>query len=145
MNLARISSKGIRTLALIYSFIIKRYLGSNFENYPQIDLANDCFWLNCYNVIWQDKFWTKITLLIFISSHALLDCWRISSKHLLVFKTSWRRLQVMSWRRLQHIFSVTISHLSRRLEDVLKTFPRPLARRLEDVLEDEKLLCWRRV
>ena len=60
-------------------------------------------------------------------------------------------LQDMSWRRLQHVFSVTILHLPRRLkdvlqrrfEDVLKMSWRPLARRLQDVLEDEKLLCWR--
>ena len=69
----------------------------------------------------------------------------IPSKHLLVFKTSWRHLQDMSWRRLQHVFSVTILRLPRRLEDVLKTFSRPLARRLQDVLEDEKLLRWRRL
>ena len=35
-----------------------------------------------------------------------------------------------SWRRLQHVFSVTILRLPRRLEDVL---------------EDEKLLRWRRL
>ena len=40
---------------------------------------------------------------------------------MLVFKTSWRRLQVMSWKRPQHVFSVTIFALPRRLEDVLKT------------------------
>ena len=39
-----------------------------------------------------------------------------------------RRLQNMSWRRLQHVFSVTILRLPRRLEDVLKTC-------LEDVLK----------
>ena len=50
-----------------------------------------------------------------------------------------------SWRRLQHVFSVTILRLPRRLEDVLKTFSRPLTRRLEDVLEDEKLLRWKRL
>ena len=44
------------------------------------------------------------------------------SKHLLVLKTSWRRLEDMSWRRLQHLFSVTILRLPRRLEDVLKKF-----------------------
>ena len=41
---------------------------------------------------------------------------------------SWRRLQDMSLRRLQHGFSVTILHLPRRLEDVLQ-------RRLEEVLK----------
>ena len=74
-------------------------------------------------------------------------------KHFLVFKTSWRLLQDMSWRGFQHIFSVTILRLPRRLEDVLrrrledvlKTFSRPLARGLQDVLEDEKFLRWRRL
>ena len=65
-----------------------------------------------------------------------LDC--LLSKHLLVLKTSWILLQDMSWRRFQHIFSVTIFHLPRRLEDVLQ-------RRLENALEDEKLLCLRRL
>ena len=45
----------------------------------------------------------------------------ITIKHLLVFKTF--------WRRLQHFFSVTIFRLPRRLQGVL---------------EDEKLLRWRR-
>ena len=49
-----------------------------------------------------------------------------------------RHLQDMSWRRLQHVFSVTIFRLPRRLEDVLQI-------RLEDVLEDKKLLRWRRL
>ena len=40
---------------------------------------------------------------------------------LLAFKTSWRRLEDMSWRSLQHVFSVTVLRLPRRLEDVLKT------------------------
>ena len=40
----------------------------------------------------------------------------LPSKHLLVFKTS--------WRRLQHVFSVTILCLPRRFEDVFKTSPR---------------------
>ena len=52
----------------------------------------------------------------------------LPSKHFLVFKKSWRRLQGMSWRRLQQVFSVTILRLPRRLEDVLKTC-------LEDVLK----------
>ena len=36
---------------------------------------------------------------------------------MLVFRTSWTRLQDMSWRRLQNVFSVT----NFRLQDVLKT------------------------
>ena len=41
---------------------------------------------------------------------------------------SWRRLQDISWKRLQHVFSVTILRLTRSLEDVL---------------EDKKMLPWR--
>ena len=52
------------------------------------------------------------------------------SKYLLVLKTSLRRLQDMSWGRLQHVFSVTILRLPRRLQNVL---------------EDEKLLRWGRL
>ena len=51
---------------------------------------------------------------------------KASSKYLLVFKTSSRCLQDMSWRRLQYVFSETIF-------------------RFQDVLEDEKLLRWRRL
>ena len=77
----------------------------------------------------------------------------LPSKHLLVFKASWRRLQDMSWRRFQYVFSVTILCLPRRLEDVLqrchedvlKTSWRHLARHLQDVLENEKLLRWWRL
>ena len=43
-----------------------------------------------------------------------------------------RRLQDMSWRRLQHVSSVTIFH-------------KTSWKRLEDFLEDEKLLRWRRL
>ena len=43
------------------------------------------------------------------------------------------RLQDMSSRRLQDVFSVTIFRLPRRLQDVF-------ARRLQGVLEDGKLL-----
>ena len=55
------------------------------------------------------------------------------SKHLLVFKTS--------WRRLQYVFSVTMFCLARHFEDVLSMS----WIRLEDVLEDEKLLLWWRL
>ena len=49
-------------------------------------------------------------------------------KHLLVFKTS--------WRCLQHVFSVTILRLPRRLEDVFKTsLKMSLNTCLEDVLK----------
>ena len=60
-------------------------------------------------------------------------------------------LEGMSWRRFQHVFSVTIFRLPRRLEnilkasckDVLKTSCNTSWRRLQDVLEDKILLCWR--
>ena len=66
---------------------------------------------------------------------------------MLVLKTSWRLHQNMSWKRIQHVFSVRIFGLPRRLEDVLQ-------RRFEDVLKtsrktsckkDEQLLHWRRL
>ena len=60
------------------------------------------------------------------------------SKHLLVLKTSWRRLQDMFWRRLQYVFSVTISRLPRRLEDVLQ-------RCFEDVLKTSCKTSWKRL
>ena len=82
-------------------------------------------------------------------------------KHLLVLKTCWRPLQDMSWRRLQHVFSLTILRLPIRLPDVLKTscktfwirlgrqkfvMPKTSSRRLEDMswrhLED---ISWRRL
>ena len=46
----------------------------------------------------------------------------IPSKHLLVLKTS--------WRSFQHVFSVIILRLPRRLEDALKTFYKTSWRRL---------------
>ena len=44
----------------------------------------------------------------------------------------------MSWRRLQHVFSITIFCLSRRLENVLQI-------RLEDVLKASRKTFWRRL
>ena len=65
----------------------------------------------------------------------------LPSKHLLVFKTSWKRLQDMSWRSLQNLFSVTIflsfQTSSRRLEDVLQ-------KHLEDVLKTSSKRLGRR-
>ena len=56
-----------------------------------------------------------------------------------------RRLQDMSWRRLQYVFSVTIFRLPRRLEDIsqdaLKTSWRRLGRREIVTLKT----CWRRL
>ena len=45
------------------------------------------------------------------SNKMRVESW-LPSKHLLVFKTSWRRLQL--------VFSVTIFHLPRPLQDVLE-------------------------
>ena len=63
----------------------------------------------------------------------------LSSKHFLVFKKSWRRLQGMSWRRLQQVFSVTILRLPRRLQDVKllrwRRFQDVFTTCLEDVLK----------
>ena len=71
------------------------------------------------------------------------ECITIPSKHLLVLKKSCRRLQDMSWRRLQHVFSVTTFRLPSLLEDVLKISRKTSWKLLEDVLEDEKWLRWR--
>ena len=47
---------------------------------------------------------------------------RYTHLDLFVSKTSWRRLQDMSSRRLEDVFSVTIFRLPRRLQDVFKTY-----------------------
>ena len=65
------------------------------------------------------------------------------NKHLLVLKTSWRRLQGMSWRRLRNVFSVLIFCLPRRLEDVVKTSWRRIRRRLGRHFEDVLKTSWR--
>ena len=69
----------------------------------------------------------------------------LPSKHLLVMKTSWRRLEDMPWRRLQNVFSVTIFRLLRRLDDVLEDVLKKPWICLENALEGENLLCWRRL
>ena len=56
------------------------------------------------------------------------------SKHLSVFKTTWSRLQDMSWRCLQHVFSVTILRLARRLE---------YGRRFPDLSQDVLKTSWK--
>ena len=61
---------------------------------------------------------TTVTVLLLIFSIKII----ISSKHLLVLKTS--------WRRLQHVFSVTILRLPRRLEAAFKTSHKTSWRRL---------------
>ena len=53
-----------------------------------------------------------------------------------------RRLQDMPWRRLEDVFSVTVFHLPRRLQDVLQDV---FKTSLQDVLEGVELLCWKRV
>ena len=92
---------------------------------------------------------TTMVVLCNVSFHYIFKAWirnsvitSYPSKHLLVLKTSSKCFQDLSWRRLQHVFSVTILRLRRRLKDVLQ-------RRLEDVLEDVlKTSCktsWRRL
>ena len=56
-----------------------------------------------------------------------------------------RRLQDMSSRGLEDVFSVTIFCLLRRLQDVLQEVFKTTSRRLQNVLEDVKLLRWRSV
>ena len=56
-----------------------------------------------------------------------------------------RRLQDISSRRLQDVFNLTIFHLPKRLEDVLKTSSKISSGHLQEVLKDKKLLRWRRV
>ena len=118
------------------------------------------------------KTFTKLWKFLFsqcnhVTSYSLVDIWIFkfefhypcdtlklqTQQTFSVWKTSWRSLQDMSWRRLQHVFSVTILRLPRILEDVLqrrfedglKMSWRPLARRHEDILEDENLSRWRRL
>ena len=74
-----------------------------------------------------------------LEKHVIMRNQSQPSKHLLVFKTS--------WRRLQHVFSVTILRLPRCLEDVLETSWRRLAktswRRLEDILKTSCKTSWK--
>ena len=58
-----------------------------------------------------------------------------TSKRLLVLKTSSTRLQDMSWRHLQYVFSIIILRLPRRLEEVLKTSCKTKNCYTEDVLK----------
>ena len=98
-------------------------------------------------IFWKENWtlWAKIIILkcegrlkyASITPDAKLP---IPSKHLLVLKTSSRRLQDISWRRLQHVFSVTILRLPRRLA---KTFWRRLEDVLKTCLEDLLKILWR--
>ena len=68
---------------------------------------------------------------------------------LLAFKTSWRRLEDMSWRSLQHVFSVTVLRLPRRLEDLLKTSCKDVMKTSSRCLGKRKTITlktsWRRL
>ena len=77
----------------------------------------------CNIAVWKTCWKHKMHLRLYINER------RISQETFVIFKTSWRRLQDMSWRRLQHVLSVTVFRLSRRLEDVLKMYLRRLGRR----------------
>ena len=100
--------------------------------------------LDCLQHLRRSSLWQWLTLKVINFCHTEFVR-RLPSKHLLVLKTA--------WIRLQHVFSVTIFRLprrledllQRRLEDVLKTSWRHLTRPLDDVLADEKLLRWRRL
>ena len=98
-------------------------------------------WIWTSTITWVSLFWHQQTDIEF-SMFQLPP-----SKHLLVFKTFWRRFQDMSWRRLQRVFSVTILHLPRRLEDVLKKFSRRIAktawRRFQDLSQDVLKTSWK--
>ena len=66
---------------------------------------------------------------------------------MLFLKTSWRRFQVLSWRRLQLVFSVTIICLPRHIQDVLKTSCKYVLkkswRRLDDILQNVLKTSWK--
>ena len=105
----------------------------------------------CENIIWSFSFLFfflfHLNFMIYFFKKDLF-CER-TQQTFVGLKTSWRRLQDMSWRRLQQVFSVTILRLSRRLEDVLKTYWRRLAktswRCLEDVFKTSRKTSWRHV
>ena len=78
----------------------------------------------CNIAVWKTCWKHKMHLRLYINER------RISQETFVIFKTSWRRLQDMSWIRLQHVLSVTVF----RFQDVWKT----CWRCIWDVLEDEK-------
>ena len=84
------------------------------------------FQCNCFfeTIVLKPTKWTRL----FVYSNDCTGVFLLSlpSKHFLVFKTSWRRLQDMSWRGIRHVFSVTIFRLPRRLQDMSS---RPLEER----------------
>ena len=57
-----------------------------------------------------------------------------SDRYIVISQKTFVGLQDMSWRCLQHFFSITLSLSSRTSW-----------RHLNDVLEEEKFLCWRRL
>ena len=59
------------------------------------------------------------------------------SKYIFVFKTCWRRPKDMSWRPLQHFFSVTIFCLPRRL------LPNTSWRCLKDISQGHFKTFWK--
>ena len=65
---------------------------------------------------------------------------------MLVFKTTWRLLEDMSWRHVLKTFSKRLQYDNFSSS---KTSWRRLVktswRRLENILEEKKLLCWRRL
>ena len=65
------------------------------------------------------------------------------NKHLLVLRKSSRHLQDMSWRRLQHAFSVTIWHLPKHLEDILQDVLKMSWKTTNCYAGDVLKTCWR--
>ena len=103
------------------------------------------FQSNCFfeTIVLKPTNWTRL----FVYSNDCTGVFLLSlpSKHFLVFKTPWRRLQDMSWRGIRHVFSVTIFRLPRRLQDMSqellkkdissRRFQDMSSRRLQDVLQ----------
>ena len=86
-------------------------------------------------LIWTENFVNLQTVLIAMLAILRWVITTIAFWQLMIWKIWW---MIMSSRRLQNVFSVTIFRLPRRLQGVF-------GRSLQDVLEDVKLLRWRRV
>ena len=107
-----------------------KYLAIIFKNKIKISLKN----MRRGKQWWDDTSYVKLT-----------------TKHLLISKTSWRHGQDMSWRHLEDVFSVTICRLPRRLQNAFKTFCKSVfkkswktfSRPVQAVMEDKKILCSR--
>ena len=98
----------------------------------QIDSKKECFLLSAsFTTKFELVFVLTLEKYFLLRFHFKGNRKNIPNKHLLIFKTS--------WRRLQHVFSITNFRLPRRLQDFLKTSPKT------SWMEDEKMLRWRRL